>query len=614
MTGLPIDGSIARRRSRRVLAQAWGIGLLVYALALATATPRAAVWINNFAWLISSLGACLVCLRTARRVEAAARKAWMLIAGGCGSWFLGQLHWSFNELVRDAPVTYPNVGQILYWAFAVCAIAGILRMPEVRDGSPLTLKHLGNVGLVVCCLVAAGVLGLLEPALETNASRAFLIVGGIHSLLLAGTFLVALFALWTYRWNRSWTAMLLIVIGAGIYSVTNLIYAHGLLTGTYAASGLINASWCAVFGCFAAAAHERWWLELHPGVEPPHRMLLRERVLEAVVPALLIAIMVGVALGTVPRLSPRAVGIAAVVFILFAIVLGVREAWIQNESQRLNDELIRANEQLAHANADLQTSEQRYRELNRELEARVAQRTTELGRAYAELEGFAYAVAHDLKAPLRSINSFAHLLREHLGADGEPAIHGYLDRIRSGSLKMAALIDDLLEYSHIERRNLSVSNVDLAAAIGAILTECADDIQRRDVDVQLEVEPLQLLVDAEGLMLVLRNLIENALKYSRDVPMPSLRIRAQRLGAYALLEVADNGIGFDMSHHDQIFKVFQRLHREDQYPGTGIGLALVRKAVERMRGRVWARSEPGKGATFFVELPLESQDRQTIRV
>jgi len=600
-----MEGAVMPRRSRWTVAQAWAAGLLAYAVAIGIAPTRAVVWINDVAWTLAPLIACLLCLRTARRLASSEFKAWRWIGIGCGSWFVGQLHWDVNQLVLGIAMPYPNMGQIFYSSFTVCVMVGVLSMPEVRGGSPLTIKHFGNIGLVLCCLVASGVLGLLEPVLRSQAPLPSLLVGGIHTMLLSGTFLVALFALWTYHWTRSWTAMLLIVIGSGIYLVTNLIYSHALLSRTYVESDLINASWCVVFGCIAWAAHERWWLELHPSVATPRHMLARERWLEAVIPALLIAIMVVVALVALPNLSRRVLGIAAVVFVLFALILAVREAWIQRESQRLNDELIRANRRLSLANAELQTSEQRHRDLNRQLEARVAQRTAELGRAYGELEGFAYAVAHDLKSPLRSINSFAHLLRQHLGETSTPEIAGHLERIRNGSLKMAALIDDLLEYSHIERRALSVSSVDLGGAIGAILNECADDIQRRAVAVQVDIQPMKLLVDAEGLGLVLRNLIENALKYSRDVAAPVLRIRATRTGSFALLEVADNGIGFDIAYHDQIFRIFQRLHRDDQYPGTGIGLALVRKAVERMRGRVWAHSEPGNGAQFFVQLPLD---------
>ena len=117
---------------------------------------------------------------------------------------------------------------------------------------------------------------------------------------------------------------------------------------------------------------------------------------------------------------------------------------------------------------------------------------------------------------------------------------------------------------------------------------------------------MTLRVDAEGLLLALRNLFENALKYTRERQHAQRFSARRRNDAGVLLSVADNGIGFDMEYHDHIFKIFQRLHRDDQYPGTGIGLALVRKAVERMGGRVWAESKPGEGATFNVELPCES--------
>jgi signal transduction histidine kinase len=422
-------------------------------------------------------------------------------------------------------------------------------------------------------------------------------------VLLAGTFLTALFVLWTYEWSRAWTSMLLIVCATGVYSVSNLIYSYALLTETYVVSDLINGSWCLVFGLIAWAAHERLWLEEHAAVEPPQHMLARERWLEAVVPALLIAIMVGVALASPTNLSPRALGVASIVFILFAVILGVREAWIQSEAQRLNDELVDANRQLAMANEELRASEHRYRELNAQLEARVKQRTTDIGHAYGELEGFAYAVAHDLKAPLRSINGFAHLLREHLGEEATKEVDTHLGRIRKGSLKMATLIDDLLAYSHVERRRLLVSEVDVNASIVTVLAESADEIQSRGVLVELEMQPLRISVDSEGLLLVLRNLIENALKYTRHVAEPRVAIGVRQQSEAVVIEVADNGIGFDMKHHDQIFRIFHRLHR-DEYPGTGIGLALVRKAVQRMRGRTWAESEPGRGARFFVELPL----------
>ena len=592
------------RHSRWTLAYAWGAALLVYVALIAVSSTRTAVIVNDVVWSLTAAAAALVCFRTARRLPQPDRKAWSLLAFGCASWFIGQLHWNYVQLVLGVSMPYPNLGQIFFSAFAVCVIAGVLHLSETRTGRPLTPRHAGNVALVVCCLCAVVVLGLFEPVSRSTASTAFVLVGTLHAVLLAGTFLVTLFALWTYRWNRSWTAIVLIALGTGIYSATNLIYSYALVTDTYVVSDLINGSWVVVFGFIAWAAHERWWLEEHPAVGVPQQLQARERWLEAIVPALLIVIMTAVALAVAKSLTPRALLWGGCVFILFAVILGLREAWIQTDALRLRDELHAANERLAAANSELRVNEARARELNAMLERRVAQRNDELSRAYGELESFAYAVAHDLKAPLRSINSFAQLLRVHLGETTSADIASHLGRIKDGSLKMAALIDDLLAYSHVEQRALNESEVDLNAMLAGILAHRSDDIQRRDVAVHVDVQIETLFADADGLNLVLRNLIENALKYSRDDVRPALRIRAQRRGDHVVVEVADNGIGFDMQYHDQIFKIFQRLHREERYPGTGIGLALVRKAVQRMRGRVWAESRLGHGTTFFVELPL----------
>jgi len=136
-----------------------------------------------------------------------------------------------------------------------------------------------------------------------------------------------------------------------------------------------------------------------------------------------------------------------------------------------------------------------------------------------------------------------------------------------------------------------------------VLLQYSDEVQRRHVDLSVQVEHLRLRVDAEGLLLALRNLFENALKYTRERQHPHIKVQARRNELGVLLSIADNGIGFEMEYHDHIFKIFQRLHRDDQYPGTGIGLALVRKAVERIGGRVWAESRTGEGATFNIQLP-----------
>jgi signal transduction histidine kinase len=594
---------VSDARGRWVPSYTWLAGLVAYLVAIVLASDRAAIWINDIAWTLTSAGAAWACLRTSRRVERPRRRAWLLLGLGCVSWLIGQLHWNYSQLVLGVGIPFPSIGQIFFSAFAPFVIAAVLLMPEARERAEFTFKHLGNIGLVSCCLVMTIVLGTLEPALQSRVPGFYLVIAVVHTLLVAATFLTALYALWTYRWSTSWMPMLLLVLATGIYAIANLVYAHSLLTNSYLADDVINVSWLIMFGLLAVAAHEQAWLSQHEQRELSQGFLAHERWLEAVIPALLLIIMIVVAVASSSTLTTRVILSAAVLFILFAIILGVREAWIQNESQHLTRRLVATNEQLQSANVELRLSEARYRELATALEQRVSERTIELKRAYDELEGFSYAVAHDLKAPLRAINGFAHLFEAEMDDRLSAQAREHLSRIRNGSLRMATLIDDLLAYSHIDRRGLQASVVALPELIDSVLMQYTDEVQRRYVQLSVEVEPIRLRVDAEGLLLALRNLFENALKYTRERQHPQIQVHARRNDLGVVLSVADNGIGFEMEYHDHIFKIFQRLHRDDQYPGTGIGLALVRKAVERIGGRVWAQSRLGEGATFNIQLP-----------
>ncbi len=261
------------------------------------------------------------------------------------------------------------------------------------------------------------------------------------------------------------------------------------------------------------------------------------------------------------------------------------------------------NQALEHEIAERQQAEDEIRKLNAELELRVARRTCELEAANKELETFTYSVSHDLKAPLRGIDGYSHLLLEdHSGSLNEEG-RQFLRNIRRGVAQMNQLIDDLLAYSRMERQDLHSRPVDLAALVQEILAERQAGLDDKGVQLELDVPPVTVQADRNGLALVLRNLFDNAVKFSASRQPPLIGIRGEVREKSVILIITDNGIGFDMAFHERIFALFQRLQRNEDYPGTGIGLAIVARAMQRMGGRVWAESTPGEGASFYLELP-----------
>lgn len=167
---------------------------------------------------------------------------------------------------------------------------------------------------------------------------------------------------------------------------------------------------------------------------------------------------------------------------------------------------------------------------------------------------------------------------------------------------MEELIEALLVYSRLERRSFVLGQVDLPDLVEQVLREYQEEIHQRGIQIVKAFSYTSVVAEREGLLLVLHNLIDNAIKFTASVPEPRIEIGAREQENTCLIWVKDNGIGFDMKYHDRIFEIFQRLQRIEEYPGTGIGLAIVRKAIERMGGKVWAESTPGSGATFYLEV------------
>jgi hypothetical protein len=284
---------------------------------------------------------------------------------------------------------------------------------------------------------------------------------------------------------------------------------------------------------------------------------------------------------------------ATVCMILATLVLASALLMLLLWRQRSHELLVRSKESL--------------RQLNKELERRVYQRTAELETKNRELETFAYSVSHDLKAPVRSIEGFAHvLLDEHL-AQLDASGREYLERVLQSAERMRQLIDDLLSYSRLELEDVKWSAVDLRGLVQRLLEEFRREIDLAKTRVKVEIQCAPLKTDAAGLEQAMRNLIGNAIKFSARSPAPQVEILARDGDGFCHVTVRDNGIGFDMKYQERIFQVFQRLHPVNEYPGTGIGLAIVRKAMQRMGGKVRVESAPGQGADFFLEIPRRKE-------
>ena len=239
--------------------------------------------------------------------------------------------------------------------------------------------------------------------------------------------------------------------------------------------------------------------------------------------------------------------------------------------------------------------------MNVELERRVAARTEELTRALRELEAFSYSVSHDLRAPLRALNGYAHLLRESQGDKLDAEQRGMFERIARNAEKMGELIDDILEYSRTGREPLKRAAVDLDVLARDVVREQAEHHPAARID----IAPLPPVVgDPIMLRQVFANLVANALKFSARRAQPVVEIGASVDNGMAHCFIRDNGAGFDMAHAGKLFQLFQRVHHEREFPGTGVGLAIVKRIIERHGGRVWAEAAPDAGATFHFTLPL----------
>jgi PAS domain S-box-containing protein len=288
---------------------------------------------------------------------------------------------------------------------------------------------------------------------------------------------------------------------------------------------------------------------------------------------------------------------------------------LETQESRIVSAAIRDISDRKRAQREIEALNVELRQANDELESRVAERTAALATQTAtlkatndELEAFSYSVSHDLRAPLRAIDGFAKLLAARYSSELSEEGQRYLEKVRTGAKQMGQLIDGLLAFSRLQRQALVRAPVDLAALVRNVWEEFTPDWAGRDIEFVVEDLP-RANADARLIRHVLSNLLSNSIKYTRTRTPARITIGAEQpAGAEPVYVISDNGVGFDMRYADKLFQVFQRMHRAEEFEGTGIGLALVARIIDRHGGRVWANAEPDGGATFYFTLGQSTSD------
>ena len=257
------------------------------------------------------------------------------------------------------------------------------------------------------------------------------------------------------------------------------------------------------------------------------------------------------------------------------------------DRKRAEEALRQSREQLAAVNA--------------ELEKRVAERTAQLAAANQELAAFSYSISHDLRAPLRAMGGFAAILEKQAAGQLSPEARQSVERIRENATRMSQLIDRLLDFCSLGWVPLTKRTTAPADIAHTVVDELRPEFSHRHVDVEIDRMP-SCQADQALLKQVYANLLSNAVKYTRGRDPAAIKVGCRQANGAPVYFVQDNGAGFDMDYSHKLFQVFQRLHSADQFEGTGVGLAIVQRIVQRHGGRIWAEAEVDKGATFYFTL------------
>lgn len=559
-------------------------------VALRDTTFAGVIW-SDANWTAVALAATLKSHHTAVRASSpGAAAAWRRIGFGCGLWFTGMLIWDFKELVLQVVTPFPSVAEVFFVGAVVPIVAGIFAYRPRSTSQNLTLKQLGDLGVVVSTMVMVCSIVLYRPAMQTSASGAYISAVLAYPIVHMSGLAFGALCFWQGAVGNERRVVGLLLVALAILTGVTAVYAGTLLDGVYVSGQFdLDVFWIATFVFVIWAAFEEDW---RPAAPRPATGPVPIRALDPLVSVVSVSA-VGVAMLR-GNWTQELVPVMSACFFLMAISLGIR-----HRGTMLVERDLAA----------------RLRALNVALEDRVRARTAELvdARDAAELANrsksrFLANMSHELRTPLTAIIGYSEMLIDDASArpEGEVSVRD-LRQIEAAGKQLLQLINEILDLSKVEAGRLELSNetVDVDALLAEVRSTMIPMTQRNGntLVVLRAAEFRRMTTDANRLRQVLFNLLSNAAKFTRD---GTIRLEAQAADGWASFVVTDTGVGMSEADLQRVFEPFERAsHGVARAEGTGLGLAISRRFCEVLGGELGASSSPGVGSAFTVRLPVE---------
>ncbi|MDI6724562.1 MAG: ATP-binding protein [Methanobacterium sp.] len=530
--------------------------------------------------------------------------AWLLIAFAQLSYLMGDLAWGILEIGLNQDPTL-SVANLFYFLYYPLFVIGILILPKYSDNHYKKVDKLIEIGIIMISVILIFFILLINPIIQLNAPNSFLSLVPLLYVFL-DLFLFFSLVVLIFNWLDQINQLPFLILGIGVLVkiITDCIFLYMFSYGTYFSGSLVDLGWIYSYILFilAAISQINGTKISFEYFSNKHLLYFRKIHWNIYLPLLLLSLAYVFLLWGNHNLNKIDVAFLEIFFGLILILVILRQIISFKENRRL---YMAAKNELKKREITEMALNKVLINLDEEIDARTLELEKlikELKRSNKELEVFAYVASHDLQEPLRTITSFTQLLERRYKGKLDDDADEFIEFIVDGANRMKQMILDLLEYSRITTKGQEFKPVNIENIINYALDSLIVLIKENDAVIKFDNLPI-VNGDESQLVRVFQNLISNAIKFKKDDKPPEICISAKKEGNEYIFKVADNGIGIEEQYFDVIFTIFKRLHTREEYEGTGIGLSITKRVIERHGGKIWVESQLNKGTTFYFTIP-----------